>query len=216
VNTRTNPRGSGHESSTTTLGDVLYANPAKQFPSEQEWCGLVQAMAAGDQRALRALFARTHRIVFTLMLRLTGNRHTAEELTLDVFYDIWRRASSYDPAAGGSVLGWMLNQARSRAVDRLRFEQRKKRTPPDHGVCESQPVSTVPVDAVEAVEQGRLLRAALDHLSAEEREAIETAYFSELTYGEVAVRLEVPLGTVKTRIRSALMKLREAMAAGDP
>ena len=69
---------------------------------------------------------RTHRIVFTLMVRITNNRETAEELTLDVFHDVWRRASTYDPA-GGSVVGWIMNQARSRAIDRLRFEQRKKR-----------------------------------------------------------------------------------------
>ena len=83
-------------------------------------------MAAGDPLALHALYERTHRIVFTLIVRITHNRETAEELTVDVFHDAWRRAASYDPA-GGSVVGWIMNQARSRAIDRLRFEQRKKR-----------------------------------------------------------------------------------------
>ena len=64
--------------------------------------------------------------MFTLIVRITNNRETAEELTLDVFHDVWRRASTYD-SAGGSVVGWIMNQARSRAIDRLRFEQRKKR-----------------------------------------------------------------------------------------
>jgi DNA-directed RNA polymerase specialized sigma24 family protein len=67
-----------------------------------------------------------HRIVFTLIVRITNNRETAEELTLDVFHDVWRRAANYDPATG-SVVGWIMNQARSRAIDRLRFEHRKKR-----------------------------------------------------------------------------------------
>ena len=111
------------------LGDLLYADKAKTPVSEKDWVGLVQSIAAGDQRALHALYERTHRIVFTLIVRITNNRETAEELTLDVFHDVWRRASTYD-AAGGSVVGWIMNQARSRAIDRLRFEQRKKRVNP--------------------------------------------------------------------------------------
>ena len=75
---------------------------------------------------MRYIYTQTHRIVFTLIMRIVSNRETAEELTVNVFYDVWRRASGYDPA-GGSVIGWILNQARSRAIDRLRFEQRKKR-----------------------------------------------------------------------------------------
>ena len=108
------------------LGDLLYADKAKTPVSEADWVGLVQSIAAGDQRALHALYERTHRIVFTLIVRITNNRETAEEVTLDVFHDVWRRASTYDPA-GGSVVGWIMNQARSRAIDRVRFEQRKKR-----------------------------------------------------------------------------------------
>ena len=82
-----------------TLGDVLYAR-AKNPVSEQEWAALVQSIAGGDQLALHALYERAHRIVFTLMLRLTANRETAEELTVDVFHDVWRRASTYDAASG--------------------------------------------------------------------------------------------------------------------
>src|ERR1044072_3966079 len=108
-----------------TLGDVLYAKAKAPVP-EQEWATLVQAIAAGDQLALHALYERAHRIVFTLIMRITANRETAEELTIDVFHDIWRRALRYD-AANGTVLGWIMNQARSRAIDRLRFESRQKR-----------------------------------------------------------------------------------------
>src|SRR6185295_13807436 len=102
---------------------------AKARVSEEVWLQLVQSIAAGDQIALHALYQRTNRIVFTLILRIVTNRETAEELTLDVFHDVWRRASDYDPA-DGSVVGWIMNQARSRALDRLRFEQRKKRVDP--------------------------------------------------------------------------------------
>src|SRR6266853_882180 len=113
------------ESETKTLGDLLYTNKANFSVSEKDWVRLVQAIAAGDQLALHSLYEQTHRIVFTLIVRITNNRETAEELTIDVFYDVWRRASAYDPA-GGSVVGWIMNQARSRAIDRLRFENRKK------------------------------------------------------------------------------------------
>ena len=77
------------------------------------------------------LYERAHRVVFTFVMRITANRETAEEVTLDVFHDVWRRASRYQEA-DGTVLGWIMNQARSRAIDRLRFEQRKKRVRPEN------------------------------------------------------------------------------------
>jgi len=195
----------------TTLGDLLYANRANAPVSEKEWIGLVQSIAGGDQRALHALYTQTHRIVFTLIVRITSNRETAEELTLDVFHDVWRRASTYDPA-NGSIVGWIMNQARSRAIDRLRFEQRKKRVNTQADSPLTVPTASGPQEAFDVREQGRLLRDALRGLTTDEQQAIETAFFSELTYHEAATRLNQPLGTVKTRIRSGLEKLRQALA----
>ena len=199
------------EGSTGTLGDVLYADTATTPVSEKDWVGLVQSIAAGDQHALHALYERTHRIVFTLIVRITNNRETAEELTLDVFHDVWRRASRYD-AANGTVVGWIMNQARSRAIDRLRFEQRKKRIDQHQDNPVLEEVASSPHETLQLKEQGRLLRHALTALTPPERQAIETAFFSELTYAEVAARLNQPLGTVKTRIRSGLTKLRQSLA----
>ena len=108
---------------------------------KREWRELVEAVAAGDQFALRALYDRTHRLVFTLTMRILGNHASAEEVTLDVFHDVWRRASTYD-GTGGSVLGWIMNQARSRAIDRLRFEGRKKRTQSADADLQMQPMTT--------------------------------------------------------------------------
>jgi RNA polymerase sigma-70 factor (ECF subfamily) len=199
------------EHSPGTLGEVLYARP-KALVSEAEWVDLVRSTAAGNQEALHALFERAHRVVFTLTMRITGDRETAEEVTLDVFHDVWRHASRYDEA-GGTVLGWIMNQARSRAIDRLRFEQRKKRQRPD--VEEPMPADAPDADDLLAVkQQGQALRRALEVLTGDERAAIETAFFSELTYAEVAARLDQPLGTIKTRIRSGLHKLRKALAEG--
>jgi RNA polymerase sigma-70 factor (ECF subfamily) len=192
----------------TTLGDVLYAKSKAPVP-EHEWARLIQSIAAGDQIALHALFDRAHRIVFTLIIRITANREMSEELTIDVFHDIWRRASGYD-AANGTVLGWIMNQARSRAIDRLRFESRKKRDPGDGIGLPSEPAAD-PRDVFELREQGEALRAALLALTVDERQAIEMTFFAGLTHAEAAARLNQPLGTVKTRIRSGLHKLRHAL-----
>lgn len=195
---------------TKTLGDVLYADKSKPRVSEEEWLKLLRAIAGGDQLALHSLFEQTQRVVFTLIARITLNRETAEEVTLDVFYDVWRKASTYDPA-NGSVVGWVMNQARSRAIDRLRFDQRKKRV---NTYPHSLGPTTDVIDPQQAClfeEQSRLLQDSLEVLTSEERRAIETAFFSELTYGQTARNLNQPLGTVKTRIRSGLEKLRGAL-----
>jgi len=188
----------------------LYADKGKPRVSEDFWVRLVEAIASGDQLAMHSLYEQTHRIVFTLIVRITRDPETAEEVTLDVFHDVWRKASAYDPA-GGSVVGWIMNQARCRAIDRLRFEQRKKRV----NTSEDDPSLATPLvdpqQALQFEEQARLLRKALDELTPEEKQAIQTAFFSEMTYNEVAAELNQPLGTVKTRIRSGLGKLRQAM-----
>jgi len=194
---------------------VLYAGSIKP-PPEREWVSLVEAIAAGDQLALHALYARAHRIVFTLAFRITANRETAEELTVDVFHDVWRNASRYD-AAQGTVLGWIMNQARSRAIDRLRFEGRQKRVPGDEAGPEHEPAAD-PHDVLVLRQQATSLQAALTTLTPNERQAIETAFFTGLTHAEAAAHLNQPLGTIKTRIRSGLHKLRESLAAeaGNP
>ena len=193
-----------------TLGDVLYAKSKAPVP-EQDWATLVRSMAAGDQLALHTLYEMAHRMVFTLIMRITANRETAEELTIDVFHDVWRRASRYD-AANGTVLGWIMNQARSRAIDRLRFESRQKRSPGD----DAEPLAEIaaePRDALELRAEAQSLRVALATLTPNERQAIETTFFGGLTHAEAAARLNRPLGTIKARIRSGLHKLRRALAA---
>lgn len=205
------PHPSDDQPKPTTLGDVLYARGQKPSVSEQEWVELVRSIADADQRALQVLYMQLHRLVFTLSMRITGSRETAEELTVDVFHDVWRKASTYDPS-DGSVIGWVMNQARSRAIDRLRFERRKKRVndrPDDHSAVTDPPG---PQETFGGREQERILRDALQGLTQDERQAIETAFFSELTYSETAATLNQPVGTVKTRIRSGLGKLRQLLA----
>jgi hypothetical protein len=106
------------DSERTTLGHLLYASKTRLPVSEDTWVGLVQSIAARDQLALRALYARTDGVVFTWIMGMVRSWETAEDLTLDVFHDVWRKASSYDPT-DGSVVGWIMSCARSRAIDRL-------------------------------------------------------------------------------------------------
>jgi RNA polymerase sigma-70 factor (ECF subfamily) len=204
------PASSERSGSPGTLGDLLYSDRSVPVIAEDEWRVLIESIAACDQHALRTLYERTHRLVFTLAFRVCNNQESAEEVTLDVFHDVWRRAADYDPA-GGSVVGWIMNQARSRAIDRLRFEQRKKRVPPPDRAAGEEVVVADPAEVADVQQRRTRLREALGVLTADERRAIETAFFSELTYAETAARLEQPLGTIKTRVRSALAKLREAL-----
>jgi RNA polymerase sigma-70 factor, ECF subfamily len=214
VNRRPHPTGVRHDAEAGTLGGLLYTDRSAATVPESQWVELVAAIAAGDTASLHALYERTHRIVFTLSMRISKDRETAEEITLDVFHDVWRHAGRYDPEQG-TVAGWIMTQTRSRAIDRLRLDRRKKRTDP-FPFAAAAAAEAGAADADEALhfaEQAVALRDALQCLTADERTAIEVAYFSELSYSETAERLAEPVGTVKTRIRSALGKLRKALAS---
>lgn len=200
--------------SSATLGGLLYADAARARIPESEWLALVRDIARGDQLALRALYDRAHRLVFTLALRLTGSRETAEELTVDVFHGLWRRASAYDPDAG-TVLAWIMNQARSRTIDRLRHDHRHKRLNP--GTCDEALAPAALAEAgvlADRADDARTLQRAMAGLPAGERQAIQSAFYAEMTHAEVAERLAEPLGTVKTRIRSGLARLRKILTPG--
>ncbi|HET8946467.1 MAG TPA: cupin domain-containing protein [Candidatus Polarisedimenticolia bacterium] len=115
-------------SHTKTLAQVLDALKADACVPEKYWVDLVHALARGDQLALNALYLRTSRLVFTWVLRITANRKSAEEETLEVYLDLWHGASSYDPS-DGSVLAWIMNHARARAMNRLASPAPASRSP---------------------------------------------------------------------------------------
>src|SRR5690349_7865596 len=167
---------------------------------EKSRIAMVRAIAAGDQTALHGLYERSHRLVFTLILRITSCREIAVALTLEVFLEVWRRAYRYDPR-DGTVLGWLMNHARFRALERLRAEPQTK--------C-----AEAAREGLEFQDERRALRSALECLTPEERQVIEAAFFSELTPAEVTIRLKESLETVRTRIHSGLHKLRQALAEG--
>ena len=123
-----NPRSEGpSDGSPATLGSVLYADAAQPLVTEGEWVELIRDIKKRREPALKELYERTHRVVFTLIVRIVRDPLTAEEVTLDVYHDVWRKAATFD-ATRGTVIAWLMNQTRSRAVDRLRSETRKKRT----------------------------------------------------------------------------------------
>src|SRR5262245_49069811 len=169
-------------------------------------------MARGDQNGLAELYDRHARMVFSLALRIVQNRADAEDVVQEVFAQAWSQAGRY-ASSRGAVGAWLLMLARSRAIDRLRA----KRARPDQGADETAVWNVADTGAPQdlqllTAEQVRLLQSALKELPEPQRQALELAYYEGLTHTEVADRLREPLGTVKTRIRQAVMKLREVLA----
>ncbi len=179
---------------------------------DQDLISLVQQVASGDQSALARLYDSTNRLVYGLVLRVLGDVSSAEEVLLDVYTQVWRQAASYD-ANRGAPLAWLTTIARSRAIDRLRSgwqDQRRKESLDVLGDATADAAS--PEEMPVASERQKFVRDALDSLSPEQREVIELAYYSGLSHSEIATKLNQPLGTIKTRTRLGMMKLREALA----
>ncbi len=176
----------------------------------REDLALLKRVAARDQRALGELYDRYSRLLFGLILRIVRARGDAEEVLQEVFVQAWTRADSYDPVLG-SPGGWLIGIARNRAIDRLRANAVRSRT------AEQAPLPPA-VDTPEAhasqSERERDVRRALLELPREQRDLIELSYFDGFTQSELASRLGLPLGTVKTRIRTGLQTLRGLLQRG--
>ncbi|HEX8456026.1 MAG TPA: sigma-70 family RNA polymerase sigma factor [Pyrinomonadaceae bacterium] len=170
---------------------------------------LLHAIARGDESALAALYDRYHSILLGLLLRILHSRVEAEDVLQEVFLQIWQRAANFDETRGRPFT-WMVTLARSRAIDRLRSLQSRQRA--DDAALRDAPddVGDASDDAYHA-EQREIVRAALAEIPEEQRRALLLAYFEGLTQSEIAARLNQPLGTVKTRMRSGLGKLRDLL-----
>jgi len=178
---------------------------------DQDWAALIKRVADGDQSALTALYDSTSRLVFGLILRVVTDRSIAEEVLLDVYTQVWRQASTYD-ARRGAPLAWLMTIARTRGIDRLRSGKHEHQNKESLDAIGEAAASTASPEADSVMaERRRLVRSALDTLSAEQREVIELAYYSGLSHSEIALRLGQPLGTVKTRTRLGMMKLRDML-----
>ena len=175
---------------------------------------LLARAATGDQQAFAELYDRSSSLLFTLALRILGDRDEAAEVLQEVYLEVWRKVVRYNPARG-SPTAWLVTMTRSRALDRLR-----SRAARGYGMTDSiqnTPLTDLPdgnpgpLQASADLELRALVEKALDELPEAQREALELAYYQGLSHTEIAARLNEPLGTVKTRIQLGMSKLRAAL-----
>lgn len=172
-----------------TLGELL--GGARELPAEGEWLALIQAMVRRDPEALRALHNRSHRLVFTMLMRIFRDQRTVGELTVRVYQTAWESAGTYTPRMG-SVLGWLMNVTRTVAVEQLQHQLPLS----DQGY-------------------GQRLAAALGRLNPTERELIELVYFSSATIAEAASRMKLSVDETTMRVHSALESLCEVYVSPE-
>lgn len=171
---------------------------------------LLHSVAARNEAAFASLYDQTNSIVHGLALRILGNQADADEVTLDVYLQVWRTAGSYS-SDKSSPLGWLLMLTRSRAIDRLRSRAAEGETAPFVSTLASTARS--PEVSARSRQEAQLVNAFMAELPQEQRMLIQKAFFQGMSHSELAVSLELPLGTVKTRMRLGLHKLRDLMAA---
>lgn len=176
---------------------------------------LVSGMAHGDEHAATTLYDRHGAVMYGLAIRMLGEPADAEEVVLDAFAQAWREAGRFD-GSRGSVLGWLTTIVRSRALDAIRARGRRAKMVEKAGASSDEPVAMsqalpAPDQEVDASDRAVAVGAALRTLPDPQRRAIELAFFEGLTHQEVAERLREPLGTVKTRIRLGMLKLRDML-----
>ena len=185
-------------------------NFVEPCPEDPTLATLMRSIADGDERAFETLYDRTSRQVYGLVLRITGNVATAEEVLLDAYTQAWRKRTQYDEVRG-TPLAWLITIARTRAIDRLRSTRGSDERQAALDEASMHAEATNITAAMEARDAGRHVRSALEALPGEQREVIELAYYGGMSHSEIAARLGQPLGTVKTRVRLAMMKLREIL-----
>lgn len=183
----------------------------KRLPREGAWLGYLQQASFGDEGAFASLYDETNALVYGLAMRMLGNAEDAEEVTLDVYNQVWRIAKSFD-AQRGSVTAWLMTLTRTRSLDKIRARaSRSKNVDPLPEQFDLPSPTQTPEDQTAAAQQRTLVLAALGQLPADQRRALELAYFQGMSHSELAESLGEPLGTIKTRIRLGMMKLRELL-----
>jgi len=178
-------------------------------PSQISDNDLLHAVAGGDELALAACYDRYRLILFGLILRILHDREEAEDVLQEAFLQVWRRAADFDETRGRAFT-WLVTIARSRALDRLRSAGSRTKLAEEAAQIPRDEVGDAALDA-EKSETGSIVRKALSELPEEQQKTLLLAYFEGLTQTEIAARLGDPLGTVKTRMRSGMIKLRELL-----
>jgi RNA polymerase sigma-70 factor, ECF subfamily len=179
---------------------------------------MLERIGRGDQSAFSALYDRLSRPLYSLALRMLGDAGDAQDALQDVFLQIWSRAATYNPEQS-TVFSWTVLLTRSRVIDRLRARKRRLRVvdrapgDEDANVADASTMESG-ADNADKNDEAARVRSVLNNLPLEQREAIELAFFGDLTHHEIAARLGEPLGTIKARIRRGLLKLRERLGTG--
>lgn len=181
--------------------------------SNAEDVALIRRMVEADETALGALYDRWARSLYSLVLHLLKDADEAEDVVEETFWQAWRKSDSYEPSKG-AVSTWLLTIGRRKALDRLRSKKRHREDPvgSDNTFAEIASPSPDPSQDLEGSELREHVRAALRELPAEQREVLELGYFGGLSQTEIADATGQPLGTVKTRMRLAMQKLREPLS----
>jgi RNA polymerase sigma-70 factor, ECF subfamily len=192
----------------TNMSSAAAARVGLGHEREQLWRAFFGRTAQGDRDAFAALYDASSSLVYSLAFRILGNRADAEEVTLDVYLQVWREAGRFDAARGG-VTSWLVTIGRSRALDRYRSHQTRQKR--EAGPVETDSPSGAPSpEKLTAMSQDRRVVAeAMASLAPEQRQVIDLAYFHGMSQSEMAEYLGLPLGTVKTRVRLGMMRLRE-------
>lgn len=198
--------------STIQKAAVEASSVTKWSESDPGLTELITKSAAGDEFAFAQLYDCTNRVIFGLAMRILGDSSAAEDVTMEVYLQVWRTASRYD-CQRGSVTSWLVTLVRSRALDCLR-SRKARRANLEEDVDEVPNLSdSGPTPEVASLEAGRsrIVQKAMADLAPDQRQAIELAYFSGLSHSEMAEQTGLPLGTVKTRVRLGMMQLRRLL-----
>ena len=179
-------------------------------PAQDNDVELLKAIAARDEAALAQLYDRYRTILFGLLMRILNNREEAEDVLQETFLQVWRKAADFDESRGRPFT-WLVTLARSRGIDRLRTLASRERVAEAGAREVSEEISDAATDALRSEQRG-LVSDALAKLPDEQKRPIMLAYFDGLTQSEIAMRLGAPLGTVKTRMRTGMIRLRELLA----
>jgi RNA polymerase sigma-70 factor (ECF subfamily) len=178
-------------------------------PAQTADVELLKAVARGDEQALAQLYDNYRVILFGLLVRILNSREEAEDVLQEVFLQVWRRARDFDETRG-KPFTWLVTLARSRAIDRLRSLGARDRVAQASVREAAEEVSDAARDTFRS-EQRALVTSALSQLPEEQKRPLVLAYFDGLTQSEIAAKLGAPLGTVKTRMRAGMIKLRELL-----
>ena len=192
---------------------VVAGEGDKPSPATNDLTEALKRSARGDQDAFAQVYDLISAKVYGLVVRVLRDPAQSEEVVQECFLEIWRNASRYNPDRG-SASAWILTIAHRRAVDRVRASEADSRRDRDYGAATHPVHHDETAETAEARIEAHRVRAALETLTPTQREAIELAYLGGYTHSEVAVMLDLPLGTAKTRIRDGLIRLRDTMGVG--